>query len=89
MLEVKRKKDESFESLLRRFNRRLLQSGKILEIKQKRYYEKKMNKNQRRTSALVRNKYREKIEYLKKTGKLLEEELDRNRNKKLKIKIKK
>lgn len=88
MVEIKRKKEETFESLLRRFNKKLQQSGKLLEVKEKRYYEKDINKNQRRVKALVRNKIRAKKEYLRKVGKLPEEENERfQKGKKLKIKI--
>ncbi|MFH1030099.1 MAG: 30S ribosomal protein S21 [bacterium] len=87
MQEVKRKKDESFESLLRRFNRRLQQSGKIIEVKQNKFFEKKVSKNQKKESALVRNKIREKKEYLRKIGKLPDEFDEKGRRIKFKIKI--
>ncbi len=83
--EIKRKKEESFESLLRRFNRRLLQSGKLIESKEKRYHEKEANKNKRKESALVRNKLRAKREYLRKTGKLPEEFDEKGRRIKIKL----
>ncbi|MFH0853950.1 MAG: 30S ribosomal protein S21 [bacterium] len=87
MQEIKRKREESFESLLRRFNRKLQQSGKIIEVKQKKFFEKEPNKNQRKASALVRNKIRAKREYLKKTGKLPDEFDEKGRRIKIKIKI--
>lgn len=74
MAEVKRKKGETFESLLRRFNRRLLQSGRILQAKKIRFHAKKQNKNKLRESALRRNTIREEREYMIKTGKLREED---------------
>ena len=37
MAEAKRKKNETFESLLRRFNKKLMQSGKLLQAKKIRY----------------------------------------------------
>ena len=45
MVEFKRKKGESFESFLRRFNKRLLQSGKLYEARQKKYLSPKRSKN--------------------------------------------
>ncbi|OGF21376.1 hypothetical protein A2Y83_02175 [Candidatus Falkowbacteria bacterium RBG_13_39_14] len=87
MQEVKRKKEESFESLLRRFNRRLQQSGKIIEVKQNKFFEKEPNKNKKKASALVRNKIRAKKEYLRKTGKLPDEFDEKGRRIKIKIKV--
>ena len=75
MLEAKRKKGESFESFLRRFNKRLIQSGVIFEFKDKRFLTKDANKNKQKSIALERKKYKEKMEYLKKIGKLPEEKL--------------
>ena len=73
MPDIKRRKGESFESLLRRFNRRVQQSGKILESRKIRFYEAEPNKNKMKLSALRRNKIRLKREYLIKIGKLIEE----------------
>ncbi|MCX6743149.1 MAG: 30S ribosomal protein S21 [Candidatus Parcubacteria bacterium] len=73
MTELKRKKGETFESLLRRFNKRMLQSGKILQAKKVRFLEKEPNKNLAKKLALRRLKIKAKKEYLKKIGKDLEE----------------
>ena len=73
MVDVKRKKGESFESLLRRFSRRLQQSGKQLEVRKLRYHASKPNKNKQRESALRRLEIREKREYLARIGQLKEE----------------
>ncbi|MBI2475297.1 30S ribosomal protein S21 [Candidatus Uhrbacteria bacterium] len=73
MVDVKRKKGESFESLLRRFSRRLQQSGKQLEVRKLRYRASKPNKNKQRESALRRIEIREKREYLARIGQLKEE----------------
>jgi ribosomal protein S21 len=75
MLESKRKKGESFESFLRRFNKRLMQSGIILEFKANRYFDRGANKNLQKRTALERKKYKMKMEFLKKIGKLPEEKL--------------
>ena len=72
-VDVKRKKGETFEAFLRRFNRRLMQSGTVLEFKKKAYKREKINKNRRQTNTLARKTYREKREYLKKLGRLPEE----------------
>lgn len=73
MVEVKRKKAESFESLIRRYNKRLVQSGKVLQAKKVRYEIKKPNQNLRRKLALRRIKVRGQKDYLRKIGKLKEE----------------
>lgn len=73
MAEVKRKKNETFESLLRRFNKRIMQSGKVLQARKIRYEKRPVNKNRRRESTLFRIEARRKHEYLKKVGKLIED----------------
>ena len=73
MLEVKRKKGESFEALLRRFQTRIKESGKILQAKKIRFYTGGPNKNLRRKSALEKLQRTETREYLKKIGRLKEE----------------
>jgi len=73
MTEVKRKKSETFESLLRRFNKRMIQSGKILQAKKIRFKTKAANKNLTKQLALRRLKIKTKKDYLKKIGKLIED----------------
>ncbi|MEK7681165.1 MAG: 30S ribosomal protein S21 [Patescibacteria group bacterium] len=73
MPEVKRKKNESFEAFLRRVKKRWQQSGKILQAKKIQYYERPKNKNMRKKSALHRMAVSQKMEYLKKIGRLPEE----------------
>jgi ribosomal protein S21 len=72
MAEVKRKKGETFESLLRRFSKKVIQSGRILQAKKIRFLEKNTNKNLARKLALRRLKIKNKKEFLKKIGKLEE-----------------
>ena len=73
MSEVKRKKGETFESLLRRFSKRMIQSGKILQAKKIRFIEKSTNKNLSKKLALRRLKIKSKKDYLRKIGKEIEE----------------
>ncbi len=73
MVESKRKKGESFEVFLRKFNKRLLQSGKLYEARQRQYTSQKLNKSAQKKRALVGKKIRLEKEYLKKIGKLVEE----------------
>lgn len=70
MVDFKRKKGESFENFLRRFNKKLQQTGKLFEARQRQYTSKKKNKRQQKQYALVSKKMREEKEYLRKTGKL-------------------
>jgi hypothetical protein len=72
-IEVKRKKGETFESFLRRFNKRLIQSKVILEFKGRAHEQKKHSRNKQNLLAVERKKYREKLEFMKKTGRLVED----------------
>ncbi|HMS50151.1 MAG TPA: 30S ribosomal protein S21 [Candidatus Saccharibacteria bacterium] len=65
MIQVTRKDSkESFENLLRRFNRKVQQSGLLAVAKQAQYFEKPLSKRDRRKKAIVRRE--RKIEKLKK-----------------------
>jgi ribosomal protein S21 len=70
---VKRKKGESFDSLLRRFQRRYQQSGRNIQMKKNRFHKAEPNRNKSRESALRRKAKKDEFEYLMKTGKLKEE----------------
>jgi ribosomal protein S21 len=72
-MEFKRKKNESFEAFLRRFNRTIIRSRKLFEIRQNKYLRPKMNKSKQKDYALTSMKLREKKEYLKKIGRIKEE----------------
>ena len=73
MAEVKRKKGESFEALVRRFSRKVQQSGRLLQSRKIRYHTKEKNKTSSRAAAARRSEITIKREYLKKIGKLIEE----------------
>jgi len=73
VVEFKRKKGESFEAFLRRFNKRLQQSGKLYLARQIQYLQPDKSRDEKRKSALIRKKFREGKEYLRKIGKLKEE----------------
>lgn len=70
MVEVKRKENESFESLLRRFNRKIQQSGVLVRARKTRFFEPAKSRNILRENAQRRAENREKREELKKQGKL-------------------
>ena len=55
MIQVTRKDSkESLENLLRRFNRKVQQSGVMYAVKQAQYFEKPLSKRERRQKAIVR-----------------------------------
>ncbi|MEA2113663.1 MAG: hypothetical protein U9P63_03360 [Patescibacteria group bacterium] len=72
-IEVKKKERETTRSLLRRFSRRIQQSGVLINARKARFLEKEKSKGERRTSALRRTKIGKEKEKLRKMG-LLEEE---------------
>lgn len=73
-VEVKRKGNESSESLIRRFGRRVIQSGVIWKAKKDRFHQKPDSKRKVKESALRRRYVQHKREYLRKIGKLVEED---------------
>lgn len=79
MLEVKRKKGETFDALLRRFQRRYQQSGRGIQAKKIRFHASKESWAQRHRSALYREDKRKEYEYLRKAGMLKEERRDVSR----------
>lgn len=55
MIQVTRKDSkESLENLLRRFNRKVQQSGVVAIVKQGQYFDKGISKRDRRTKAIIR-----------------------------------
>lgn len=55
MIQVTRKDGkESAENLLRRFSRKVQQSGLLAEAKERQYFEKPLSKRERRAKAIVR-----------------------------------
>lgn len=73
MAEVRRKKGESFESFMRRFSKKVQQSGRLLQVRKIRFHSKKKNKTAARAAASRRAEITAKRDYLKKIGKLVEE----------------
>ncbi len=70
---LKRKKNESFESFMRRVKRAWVSSGRVKQVKKNQYFDPGKGKNMQRKSALHRLNVASKITYLKKTGRLKEE----------------
>ncbi|MEO6513292.1 MAG: 30S ribosomal protein S21 [Candidatus Saccharimonadales bacterium] len=55
MIQVTRKDSkESLENLLRRFNRKVQQSGVVAIVKSGQYFDKPISKRDRRTKAIIR-----------------------------------
>jgi ribosomal protein S21 len=59
MIQVTRKDPkEPLENMLRRFGRKVQQSGVLANAKQNQYFEKPLSKTERRTQAIIRNERR-------------------------------
>lgn len=71
MVEVKRKENESFDSLLRRFNRKIQQSGVLVRARKTRFFEPKKSRNLERKNAQGRMVLKELREEMKRTGKIV------------------
>jgi ribosomal protein S21 len=55
MIQVTRKDSkESLENLLRRFNRKVQQSGTVSAVKQNQFFSKDISKTERRRKAIIR-----------------------------------
>ncbi|MBP9711512.1 MAG: hypothetical protein KBD55_00550 [Candidatus Pacebacteria bacterium] len=69
VIEVNKNQNENNASILRRFSRRIQESGIIYKVKGARYNERKESKLKVKKSALKRMGRRKEIEILKKLGK--------------------
>lgn len=67
MIQVTRKDSkESVENMLRRFNRKVQQSGIVAIVRQNQYFEKPISKRDRRQKAIIRKQRKEqKLKKLK------------------------
>ena len=73
MVEVKRRERETTGAMLRRFTRRVQQSGVLLNARKKRFYKGKPTKRTIRDSALRRIGIKKERAMLEKLGKLKDE----------------
>ncbi len=73
MIEVRKKENESTGSLLRRFSKKVQQSGLLLQARSSRFMEKTQSREERKKSALRRNEIVAEKEQLRKLGKLEED----------------
>lgn len=74
MLEIKRKKGEPFDSFMRRTKRDWQRTGRIIEVKRRKRRTGRPSKNVQRKQAVKRAHLLSKLNYLRKTGRLKEEE---------------
>ena len=75
MIQVNRKEKETTENLIRRFSRRVQQSGVLRRVRKLRYREEEKSRPKRREEALYKVKIRKEISRLKKLGKFDEDAL--------------
>ena len=73
-LEVKKKDGENTRSLLRRFSRRVQQSGVLLRARKNRFFEKERSKKEKKEGAVRRSRIRQEKDKLRKLGLLNEED---------------
>jgi ribosomal protein S21 len=69
LVEVKRKENESFDNLLRRFNRKIQQSGVLVRARKTRFFAPAKSRNLQRSAAQRRSEMRDAREELKRMGK--------------------
>lgn len=75
MIQVKRKDRETAEGLIRRFSRRVQQSGVLRRVRKLRFRQGEKSKDERRNEALYKVKIRKEIDRLKKMGRFDENAL--------------
>jgi ribosomal protein S21 len=75
MIQVRKKEKETAESLIRRFSRRVQQSGVLKQVRRLRFREEEKSRDKRRSEALYKVKIRKEINRLKKLGKFDDEAL--------------
>lgn len=78
-VEVKKKERETTGSLLRRFTRRVQQSGILIRARKVRFYTPERTRRERRLSALHRERIKAERERLRKLGLLTEETVGSSR----------
>ncbi|PJA86701.1 MAG: hypothetical protein CO141_03370 [Candidatus Moranbacteria bacterium CG_4_9_14_3_um_filter_42_9] len=82
MIEVKKKDRETSESLIRRFGRRVQQSGVLMQARKIRFRKDEKSKTEMRQGAMYKVKVKKIVDRLKKMGKF-DDETFKNVKKKL------
>ncbi|MDD3498267.1 MAG: hypothetical protein PHH24_02025 [Candidatus Moranbacteria bacterium] len=75
MIQVRKKERENAESLIRRFSRRIQQSGVLVQARRSRFQDEEKSKQKKREEALYKVKIRKEINKLKKIDKFDNEAL--------------
>lgn len=75
MIQVQKKDRETSENLIKRFTRRVQQSGTLMEVRRSRFRKGDKSKTERRDEALYKTKIRKEIGKLKKMGRFDDETL--------------
>lgn len=75
MIQVRKKDRESSESLIRRFSRRIQQSGVLMAARKSRFEKPKKTKIKKRLEAMYKVKIRKEINKLKKLDRFDDEAL--------------
>lgn len=70
MVEVKNKGNEPFERLLRRFTKKIIQSGKLLQARKVRFKKKAKTKREYKEASTYRRNVQDERDYLRKIGKI-------------------
>jgi ribosomal protein S21 len=70
MVEVRKRDNETSDSLVRRFSRKVQQSGVLLQARKVRYYQRKKSKKKVREEAQRRNELQAERERLIKLGEI-------------------
>jgi len=68
-LEIKKQERENSQSLIRRFSRRMKQSGILISARKSRFHDKPKSKQMKKRSALRRETLRKEYEKKEKMGK--------------------
>lgn len=84
-VDAKRRKGETFESLFRRFSRRVQLSGTVTQAKRDRFLKERPNKTLKKKQALRRVKIAKTLHHLKRTGQI-EDGQERDAIKKMRLK---
>lgn len=74
MAKIARTKNESFDAFMRRVKREWRNQGKILEVRKNQYFTPSKSKNVRKEQTVGRIQKQSKLAYLKKTGKIPEDQ---------------
>lgn len=81
MIHIRKKDRETPESMIRRFSRRVQQSGVLQSVRRNRFRLEEKSRPKRREEALYKVKIRKEIDRLKKLGKFDEDSLREVRRK--------